>query len=571
MNDLLYIDENFPSYQIIELLSSNPTSRAFLAERSDKLYVIKEQPKEFCYLKNPAFICELDCPGLPNIVDFCESNGSYYYSYEYISGVTLTEAYKSGLITTAAAVAITEKLCGIVSYLHEKWVLHCDIKPDNIIINGDNVFLIDFGLAHIYNKNGDDDTALIGTAGYFAPELGYKKTDFRSDVYAIGMVLYYLLTGSADIKLLNEKVGDRPLRAIINRSANYEIRMRYKAVEKLRRALQKYKKGTVYRPLISAILAATFVLCFIAGGLILPAVSESISDYLGADEPQIHQFSDPIIEQAIRLSLGKTADEPVYSHELLGVEAIYIVGDRVFTKSEELDSYRHSLVETGKSPLYEKFLSTSDIAACKNLTNLTIQFNAIDTIDFLSENHSLRFLELINTNVADIAVIREFQMLNYLRLVSSPVSDLSPIKDCQQLTFFTLERCPVSDLSPIKDCTMLKNLGLDDCPISDLSPIKDCTMLETITLYHINAANYDFTIPGKHYSDIAIGYVSYDKFMPNLSGITVNRLTVVDCGITSLDDFPDMTVTETLNINQNNPINTDGSERILAEGAKIVM
>jgi serine/threonine protein kinase len=548
MNELLYADEKFPSYQIIELLSETSTSRVFLAERSEKLYVIKECPKEFCYLKDPAIFRELDYPGLPNIVDFCESSGSYFYSYEYINGVTLTEAYESGLITTAAAVTLTEKLCGIVSYLHEKSLLHCDIKPDNIIINGDDVFLIDFGIAHIYSKKIGDDTALIGTAGYVAPELGYKKTDFRSDVYAIGMVLYYLLTGSSDIKIRNEKVSNRPLLAIINRAANYEVRKRYKTVEKLRSALQKYIKGTAYRPLFSVLLAATFVLCFIAGGLILPVVSESISTYFGADLLQIHQFADPIIEQAIRLSLGKTADEPVYSHELLGVYSIYISGDRSFATGEEFESYRHSLMETGESPLYAKFLSTSDIEACKNLKNLNIQYHAIETIDFLRENHSLQTLILMHTSVNDIAGIRGLQMLNYLRIESSPVSDLTPIKDCPMLTSF----------------------HLDACPVKDLSPIKDCPMLENIVVQNINAANYDFVVPDKHYLDITIGFVNYEKFMPNLSGITVNRLSVIHCGITTLDVFPDMTITETLTINQDNFINTDGSERILADGAEIV-
>jgi serine/threonine protein kinase len=548
MDELLYVDEKFPSYQMIELLSANPTSSVFLAERDEKLYVIKEQPKAFCYLKNPTVLRELNHPGLPMIVDFYESGESFFYSYEYIHGVTLTEAYESGMITTSAAVAITEKLCGIVSYLHEKSLLHCDIKPDNILIHGNDVFLIDFGIAHFYNKNSDGETALIGTQGYAAPELGYQKTDYRIDVYAIGMVLYYLLTGSTKIKELSEKVSDRPLRAIINHATNYEVGKRYPTCEKLRIALRKYQKGTVYRPLFSILLVVNFVLCFIAGGFLLPTVFESVNAYFNAGKPQFHQFSDPLIEQAIRISLGKSDDEPVYSHELLSVEGIYIAGDRAFATLDDIEKYRHSFFEIGQSPLYATFLSTSDIAACKNLKILSIQFHALETIDFLSETPSLRELELMYTSVSNIAILSELPKITYLNLID----------------------CPISDLSPIENCPMLTTLKLDACPISDLSPIKKCSRLEIINLYHINAVNYDFAISDKHYNEIAIAHVPYESFMPNLSGISTSRLSVVDCGITELDVFPDMTITETLDLSQNTLINTDGTERILGDGAKIV-
>jgi serine/threonine protein kinase len=561
MNELLYIDEKFPSYQIIEMLSENPTSRVFLAEREDKLYIIKEQPKEFCFLKNPAILRELDCPGLPKIIDFYETDGSFFYSYEYIMGVTLTEAYESGFITTGAAVAITEKLCGIVSYLHSKSILHCDIKPNNILINGDDVFLIDFGIAHIYDKNSSDDTAIIGTEGFVTPELGYKKTDFRADVYALGMVLYYLLTGSADIKELPEKVSDKQLRAIINRAANYEVGKRYKTVAGLQNALAEYKKGTAIRPVFAGLLSACFVICFVAGGLIFPAVSGNNNDDDAAELPQVNEFSspavsdnintdnvpavsdnintgnaaemptefvfsDPITEEAIRLSLGKSADEPVYPDDLINVERLYIVGNRAFASWEDQDAYLRTFFDAGEMPPYGKFESYSDIAACENLKYLNLQYNVLESIDFLKSNRFLEELRLTNANVTDIAVLR--------------------------------------------DLPQLVRLTIDDCPIDDLSPLKDCPNIEVLTLFHINTVNYDIFTPDKQYNDVSFGFVDHKKFMPYLSGITINRLAVRDCGITSINDFTDVTVTEQLDVRDNNLTDTEGSERILAEGAEII-
>jgi hypothetical protein len=90
--------------------------------------------------------------------------------------------------------------------------------------------------------------------------------------------------------------------------------------------------------------------------------------------------------------------------------------------------------------------------------------------------------------------------------------------------------------------------------------------LNNIVLYHINAANYDFLTPERTYADIAIGYVHHEKFIESLSGITTRRLTVVDCEIPGVHVFPEMSVTEALNINDIS--DTDGAERILGEGAK---
>jgi predicted Ser/Thr protein kinase len=506
MNELIYVDEKFPSYNIIEVLSDNLTSRAFLAERADKLYVIKEQPKKYALPESLSVFRELDFPGLPKIVDFCETEESFFYSYEYINGATLTEAYESGLITRSAAVGITEKLCAIVSYLHGKSLLHCDIKPDNVIINGNSVFLIDFGISRIFNKTGGGDTAIVGTEGFVTPELGYKKTDFRADVYALGMVLFYLLSGSTDIKELPEKVKDRPLRAIINRAANYNVEKRYKTVLRFQNALRKYQKGTAYNPLLRVITAACFVLCFIGGGLIFPTLSENAAAFFG--KPQAYEFSDPLIEEAICISLGKTAGEAVYPNELLSVEHIYFAGDRAFGSWEEQEAYLISFYESGKSPPYGVFSSVSDITACKNLKTLSIQFNMLDNLDFLDEIKLLRTLKLTSTNVADISAIKNLPTLEYL--------------------------------------------SLDACPVLDLSPIKDCALLDNIVLYHINAVNYDFLTAERIYSDIAIGYVHYEKFMKSLSGITTRRLTVVDCNITEADAFADTTVTEFLDVRDKN-------------------
>jgi serine/threonine protein kinase len=527
MDELTFIDETIPDYHIIELLSENPTSRVFLAEREENLYIIKEQPKEYCFLPDLGYLKSLSFHGLPKIIDYYETPKSFIYSYEYINGITLTDAYESGLITMSGAAAITAKLCSIVSYLHSKSILHCDIKPDNILINKNDVFLIDFGIAHFYNKHGGSETALIGSEGFVSPELGYKKTDYRSDVYAIGMVLYYLLTGSSDIKELSKNVNDRTLRSIVGRAASYEVGRRYKTALKLQSVLTNYLRGRTYHPLRTVFTGLAFVFFFLAGGIISPIISEKFSTQIDQSAAEIYNFSDPIIEQAIRLNLGKSADEPVYPYELLGVESIYIAEDRAFASSDEHFAYSNELIQSNTSPQFSRFVSTVDIAACKNLKDVNIQFNALEDISFLEGNVHIRDLHLNNTNVNDISVIRNFPMLTVL--------------------------------------------GVSGCPISDLSPIKDCTAIQYIYLEHIYADNFDFTVKGYHYSEISLCYVNYKDCMSALSGITVELLRMDGCGITSFDLFPDVTVTEMLTLYGNNLSSMDGAERILAGSAKLEM
>jgi Leucine-rich repeat (LRR) protein len=151
----------------------------------------------------------------------------------------------------------------------------------------------------------------------------------------------------------------------------------------------------------------------------------------------------------------------------------------------------------------------------------------LESIDFLTANRSLQEIRLSNTKVADIAVIR--------------------------------------------DLPGLLRLFIDDCPVNDLSPINDCPTIEVISLFHMNTANYDFFTPDRQYNDLAFSYVNYEKFMPYLSGLTIKRLSVRDCSITSFDDFTDFTVTEILDVRDNNITDTTGSERILADGAELIM
>lgn len=91
---------------------------------------------------------------------------------------------------------ITRKLCSALWVLHSMGVVHRDVKPENIIIRGKEAVLIDFDASRIYKNNNREDTQILGTTGYAAPEqYGLSQSDGRADIYALGILLNIMLTG----------------------------------------------------------------------------------------------------------------------------------------------------------------------------------------------------------------------------------------------------------------------------------------------------------------------------------------------------------------------------------------
>jgi serine/threonine-protein kinase len=81
-----------------------------------------------------------------------------------------------------------------VAYAHDRWIIHCDIKPENLILfPGNRLRLTDFGIARIVLKTVKASGS--GTVGYIAPEQAVGRPSFRSDVFSLGLIIYRMLTG----------------------------------------------------------------------------------------------------------------------------------------------------------------------------------------------------------------------------------------------------------------------------------------------------------------------------------------------------------------------------------------
>jgi formylglycine-generating enzyme required for sulfatase activity/serine/threonine protein kinase len=131
-----------------------------------------------------------------------EDRGTYYLAMEYLSGGSLADRLASGPLPVAEAVQVAQDLCRALAYAHDRGVVHCDIKPANVLFDEDGaVRLADFGIAHVsaelmtrqfFTATG----TAMGTVRYMAPEqLEGVRDDPRVDIYAVGALLYEMLAG----------------------------------------------------------------------------------------------------------------------------------------------------------------------------------------------------------------------------------------------------------------------------------------------------------------------------------------------------------------------------------------
>jgi len=165
----------------------------------------------------------LSHPNIVRVYDVGEAGGHYYLSMERLKGQTLRqriEDYNQARreFSVAEVTDIARQLIDALRYAH-RYIVHRDLKPENIWLSEDGTIkLMDFGIARAYSNSQLTQTGMtLGTAYYMAPEqrLDAKEVDWRADLYALGVVMYELLTGTIPmgaVKPLEKVRRDVPLR-----------------------------------------------------------------------------------------------------------------------------------------------------------------------------------------------------------------------------------------------------------------------------------------------------------------------------------------------------------------------
>ena len=174
------------------------------------------------------------CPHLPTTLEVASRGEEYLVLEEFIQGDTLDFLLRDALFSPEETKKIVPQLGMALWVLHSLGAVHRDVKPENIILRGNEAVLIDFDAARLYKPEESEDTQILGTTGFAAPEqYGLSQTDQRADIYAVGIVMNVMLTGEHP----SRRLAKGRLGRVVERCTQITPNKRYPNILKLMEAL----------------------------------------------------------------------------------------------------------------------------------------------------------------------------------------------------------------------------------------------------------------------------------------------------------------------------------------------
>ena len=204
-----------------------------------------------------------------------------YVAEEYVQGRLLSDVVEKGLLPKGEVIRICLQLCDALEALHAAGIVHRAVKPENIFLLDDGtVKLFDYDAARVYKFYASGDTTIMGTMGYAAPEqYGLMQSDARSDIYALGILLNFLLTGShPTVKLCRGR-----FRRIVVHCTYVTPERRYQTVAQLRSRLKII--GSKIDRVSIAVLALLLAAGLWAGIGMLPQPEEQTAETIASPTP----------------------------------------------------------------------------------------------------------------------------------------------------------------------------------------------------------------------------------------------------------------------------------------------
>ena len=497
-------------WTVYECLKESEDSSTFLVKETATgiLCVLKwGRNRQTEFLRNEMEImkkmADRKLSGIPKAYRIFEENGEVYLVREYIEGMSLAQmVLQKGGISEAEICRISRKICQTAEQFQNpnEPMIHRDIKPENIVVTpGGEVVFIDFGTMRSYKKDGSRDTFVVGTRGTAAPEqYGYTQTDQRTDVYAIGQTMLYMVSESYEMNQLSECAVSRRMKKIIEKACSFEPDKRYGDAAQLRRAVEKcqannrkkvYKKaGAVF-----GLIAAGYILAiFSPDGTVIENKRIETAEQSAAEE-QIQAeitFREELIEEAVRKELGLSKTDKITASMLENVRKLRIVGKEILDDEDTFwGEGRHvDGKDSSFGSVRGNITDLSDLAQMVNLEELALCNQKIEDISGLKEL-PLKKLYLSKNMITDFSVLLNLIDLDTLCIMENPAENLSVIGECTGILRLNIQGMNLTDID------FLKNLSLDYLDMSNVEvennifePLAEMKKLDTLCMCDVNEA-----------------------------------------------------------------------------------
>lgn len=506
-----YLPEDMQEHwTVYECLKESEDSSTFLVKETATgiLCVLKwGRNRQAEFLRNEMEImkkmADRKLSGIPKAYRIFEENGEVYLVREYIEGMSLAQmVLQKGGISEAEICRISRKICQTAEQFQnpDEPMIHRDIKPENIVVTpGGEVVFIDFGTMRSYKKDGSRDTFVVGTRGTAAPEqYGYTQTDQRTDVYAIGQTMLYMVSESYEMNQLSECAVSRRMKKIIEKACSFEPDKRYGDAAQLRRAVEKcqannrkkvYKKaGAVF-----GLIAAGYILAiFSPDGTVIENKRIETAEQSAAEE-QIQAeiiFREELIEEAVRKELGLSKTDKITASMLENVRKLRIVGKEILDDEDTFwGEGRHvDGKDSSFGSVRGNITDLSDLAQMVNLEELALCNQKIEDISGLKEL-PLKKLYLSKNMITDFSVLLNLIDLDTLCIMENPAENLSVIGECTGILRLNIQGMNLTDID------FLKNLSLDYLDMSNMEvennifePLTEMKKLDTLCMCDVNEA-----------------------------------------------------------------------------------
>lgn len=501
-----YLPEDMQEHwTVYECLKESEDSSTFLVKETATgiLCVLKwGRNRQAEFLRNEMEImkkmADRKLSGIPKAYRIFEENGEVYLVREYIEGMSLAQmVLQKGGISEAEICRISRKICQTAEQFQnpDEPMIHRDIKPENIVVTpGGEVVFIDFGTMRSYKKDGSRDTFVVGTRGTAAPEqYGYTQTDQRTDVYAIGQTMLYMVSESYEMNQLSECAVSRRMKKIIEKACSFDPDKRYGDAAQLRRAVEKcqannrkkvYKKaGAVF-----GLIAAGYILAIFSpdGTVIENKRIETAEEQIQAEIT----FREELIEEAVRKELGLSKTDKITASMLENVRKLRIVGKEILDDEDTFwGEGRHvDGKDSSFGSVRGNITDLSDLAQMVNLEELALCNQKIEDISGLKEL-PLKKLYLSKNMITDFSVLLNLIDLDTLCIMENPAENLSVIGECTGILRLNIQGMNLTDID------FLKNLSLDYLDMSNVEvennifePLTEMKKLDTLCMCDVNEA-----------------------------------------------------------------------------------